>query len=54
MKRFYYRLPGSVYANGPVVCRSKAALRLEILASIGRDRLPRGTEMWPAGLDWWR
>ena len=49
-KRWYYFLPGGVYALGPSIAKSERAMREIILRSWypGRKRLPRGVQVWKA------
>jgi hypothetical protein len=43
---WYYKLPGAVYANGPIWAKSEKEVRKEIRESIGKDRVPYGTQIW--------
>lgn len=48
--RWYYRLPGEFYANGPTVNTypNERAARKAIREMYNLPRLPRGFEVWRA------
>lgn len=48
--RWYYRLPGAFFANGPTTKRfhSESEARRHIRECLGVTRLPRGVEVWRA------
>jgi len=50
MWRWYYHLPGQVYAYGPTTQQfaTERDAREHIRRSWGFVRLPRGTEVWKA------
>lgn len=49
MRRWYYRLPGSAYANGPTgPFASEREARAYLREIYDLVKLPRGTEVWPA------
>ena len=50
MTRWYYKLPGSFYANGPTLGHysTEREARNEIREYLEVSRLPKGTELWRA------
>jgi hypothetical protein len=45
-RKWMYKLPGAVYANGPVLAKNEKEVRQEIRDHLGTERVPSGTEIW--------
>lgn len=48
MQRWYFWVPGNVYAYGPITAPSLAQAKQCIREWLGVARLPRGTQVWKA------